>query len=210
MATKKKPKKKESVKEEVIEQEVASEPEVEIRSLEATIAEKFSAEYVMVFKKLAYEVAVVGLSEEEACVIVNFDYTKLVQMKQEHDEIHRLFELKSLEYKRGLMKTLSTTARNGDDKLAQWLLEAKYPGEFNRRKGTGKGKDDDGEDLLGAAIELIQKSTAPNGLVQESSGRAFLVKGKSGDGKVPMNIHESLAGRAKQIADQIDKEKGIS
>lgn len=186
---------------------VPDETEMEFESVEAQLSEKFSTDFVKILKRLAYEVAVVGLSEKEACLLVNFDYVKLVSLKEENEIVRRLFEMKSLEYKRGLMKTLSERARKGDEKLAQWLLESKFPDEFNRRKGAGGEGGGGGEDLLGAAVEFIQKSTAPDGLVKESSGRAFFVK-RGEKMEVPMNIHETLVGRAKEIVQRIDSEEG--
>lgn len=187
---------------------VPDETEMEFESVEAQLSEKFSTDFVKILKRLAYEVAVVGLSEKEACLLVNFDYVKLVSLKEENEIVKRLFEMKSLEYKRGLMKTLSERARRGDEKLAQWLLESKFPEEFNRRKGVGGGGGEGGEDLLGAAVEFIQKSTAPDGLVKESSGRAFFVKRTGTEKEVPMNIHDTLTGRAKELVAQLDREEG--
>ena len=189
------------------EPEEKDETEVEFESIEAQLSEKFNGEFLKMLKRLVYEVAVVGLSEKEACVLVNYDYVKLVALKEKDELVQRLFDMKSLEYKRGLMKTLSNKAMKGDEKLAQWLLESKYPNEFNRRKGLGSGGGDDGEDLIGAAVEFIQKSTAPNGLVSEKSGRAFLVKKSGGEREIPMNIHDNLIGRAKKIVATIEDGK---
>lgn len=187
--------------------EEKDETELEFESVTSQIEKKYSKEFVKVLKRLVNEIAVVGMDEREACLLVNFEYEKLISMKQSDELIRRLFEMKSLEYKRGMMKTLSDKARKGDDKLAQWLLESKFPDEFNRRKGAG-GSGREGEDLLGAAVEFIQKSTAPSGIVSETAGRAFLVKGNQ-QKKAPMNIHDTLAGRAAKIAEEVKQEETV-
>ena len=183
------------------------ETEQEFASIEEEMLDTFAPKFVKMIKRLVYEVATVGLSEEEACVIVNYDYAKLTELKKKHNIVRRLFDMKNLEYKRGLMKTLSNKARNGDEKLSQWLLESRYPNEFNRRKGGGGGGEGGGDDLLGQAIEFIQKTTATDGLITETAGRSFLVKGGGNKGVVP-NLHETLGGRAKEIVASINKEKG--
>jgi len=184
---------------------IKDDTEIELESIEAQLAENFNEKFIKVLKRLVYEVAVVGLSEKEACVLVNFDYAQLISLKEKNELIRRLFDMKSLEYKRDMMKTLSDKARRGDEKLAQWLLEARYPDEFNRRKGGGG--EGGGDDLLGAAVEFIQKSTMPNGVIKETNGRAMIVKKSSGGKEVPLNIHEGLVGRAKEIIKQIDDGK---
>jgi len=179
------------------------ETEMEFSSVEAELERTFKdPKFVKMMQRLAYEVAVVGMSEQEACMVVNYDYEKLIALKAQHSVVRRLFEMKSLEYKRGLMKTLSNKARSGDDKLAQWLLEAKFPEEFNRRKGVGGGEDGKNADLLGAAVEFVRKSTSASGLVQEESGRAFLVK-KNPENAV-VDLPEMLKGKAERIVASMD------
>lgn len=177
--------------------------EEEITSIEKKLSETMSADMIKILKRLAYEISIVGLSEEEACVIVDFDLARLQTLKKNNALVQRLFDMKNLEYKRGLIKTISNKARSGDEKLALWLLESKYPGEFNRRKGSGPGADDDeSKNILGAAIEFIQKQTSSDGLVSEKSGRAFLIKSNNGSNKkVPKEIN--LVGQAEKIVEKI-------
>ena len=70
--------------------------------------------------------------------------------------VSRIIEMKELSYKRDLMSTLSAKARGGDDKLAQWLLERRYPEEFYVSKRSPQGGGD--EDILFQAIEFVQKN----------------------------------------------------
>lgn len=183
---------------------VPDETDLEIESLESQLLEIFNEKFVKVLKRLVYEIAQVGLSEKEACLLMNFDYDKLVALKAQYPVVQRLFDMKQLQYKRDLLKTISSKARASDDKLAQWLLESKYPEEFNKRKGAG-GEGGGGEDLLGTAIEFVRK-TSSGGVIKEESGRAFVLKGHTS--KPLPSVQELLKGRAAEVVMDIDKNNG--
>lgn len=144
------------------------------------VQELFPDTLFQTIKKIAYEVSVVGLTEQEACMISDYPHETFIELKQKYPIVARLMELKDLEYKRTLLKSISTKAGT-DDKLAMWLLEAKYPTEFNRRKGAGNGSGENGENLVAAAVEFVRKSGDKDGLVSETSGRAFLIRTKQGE-----------------------------
>lgn len=144
------------------------------RKVELEIEENYSPQMVKAFARLAYEITIVGLQIKEACIIVGVDYEKLVVLMKQDPLIDRLMKTKDIEYKRGLMKKVSEKAKT-DDKTAQWLLQARYPDEFNPRKGSGGGGDDS-NDMLGVAIEFIQKSGDNSPLVTEKSGKITMVK----------------------------------
>ncbi len=159
-----------------------------VNRIQDEVSAQFPAPLVEVIKKIAYEVSVVGLTEVEACMISDYPHETFVELKVKYPIVARLMELKDLEYKRTLLKSISTRAGT-DDKLAMWLLEAKYPQEFNRRKGAGGGKGgDDGENLVAAAVEFVRKSGDKDGLVSETSGRAFLIRTKPGEGVAPTDV----------------------
>lgn len=161
-----------------------------ILSIESQIEDQFPEELCKVLKKIAYEISVVGLSESEACMISNYSHELFIALKLKYPIVQRLIEVKDLEYKRNLLRSISARAGN-DDKVAMWLLEAKYPHEFNRKKGTGGGGDENPEDLIGMAIEFVRKSGDSNGLVSEESGRAFVIKTKEKSGQL-QNINDVL------------------
>lgn len=150
--------------------------DLESASLDKKLEERFPADFLNLIKKIANEVALVGLTEKEACMICDLDYTRFIALKQNEPLVRQLFERKNLEYKRILLFPLSQKART-DDKLAQWLLEARFPDDFNKKRRL----DDGGEDMMGAAISWIQRgeSSGPNqsGLIKETSGQAFVLKG---------------------------------
>jgi hypothetical protein len=155
--------------------------ELETKTLENKLTAEFNLQFVKLLKRLAYEIAVVGLSEEEACMLMDYDYVTLQGIKQRSPLIRQLFDRKALEYKRDLIKTMSNKARAGDDKIALWLLESRYPDEFNRKRGKGDG---DPEDMLGAAISFVQKSSSGS-IVTETAGQAFLVAKKETKDNIP-------------------------
>lgn len=163
-----------------------------ISRVEDEVEAQFPAELCRVLKKIAYEIGVVGLTEAEACMISDYPHEKFIALKQSYPIIQKLVEVKDLEYKRNLLKSISTRAGT-DDKVAMWLLEAKYPAEFNRRKGNGGNGEKDPQDLVGAAIEFVRKSADKNGLVSEESGRAFLFKTKDGQTPRVGSVKEMLA-----------------
>jgi len=159
---------------EVVSPNVVDDFGIRTEKLEKLIEEKYNAEWIETFRKLAYEITVVGMNIKEACIIAEVDYEKLVVLMQNDPLIERLIKTKDLEYKRALLKTVSSKAKT-DDKQAQWLLQARYPDEFNPRKGSGGG-DGGGDDLLGVAIEFIQKTGDNSPLVTEKSGKITMVK----------------------------------
>ena len=150
-------------------------------NIQSEIAKIFPEEVVKIIMKIAHEISVIGLSEKEAVLISGYDYSVFQEMKKKHPLVQQLIELKDLQYKRDLLKNLSNKGKNSDDKVAQWLLEARYPNEYNKRKGGGgKGSPEDGGGMIAAAIEFVKKTGDSNGMVGEESGRAFIIKTKKG------------------------------
>jgi len=158
----------------IIHEQLEDDFDIRAGALESQIAEKYPEEWVTIFKRLAYEIAVIGLPLSEACMIVSVDQEKLAILMKNDPLVERLIKTKDLEYKRALLKTVSIKAKN-DDKVSQWLLQARYPDEFNPRKGSA-GAGGDTNDLLGVAIEFVQKSGDSSPLVTERSGKITMVK----------------------------------
>lgn len=179
----------------------ADKTELEALGIEAQIVELFPPWLVETLKRIVYEVSVIGMPEDEACLIVGYEHKELTALKEKHPIVNRLFEMKNLEYKRNLVKVVSEKARRGDDKLSQWLLEARYPNEYNRKKGTG-GDNSDNESALAAAVEFVQETVGTDGLVKKTAGRALIVKGGR-NGNAPMSVTDSLVGRAEEIVEKI-------
>lgn len=151
------------------------EVDVMATSLNTELNKKYNEEFVKLLKRVAYEIAIIGLPVNEACMYVGMDFEKLTMLMQTDPLIQRLIQTKDLEYKRGLMKAVSEKAKT-DDKMSQWLLERRYPDEFNSRKGTKGGGGENDADLLGIAVEFIQKSGDNAPLVNEKSGKITILK----------------------------------
>ena len=149
--------------------------DIRASKLQEEIEEKYSPEYVDMFKRLAYEISVIGLPLPEACIIVGVDYDKLVMLMNKDPIIERLIKTKDLEYKRSLLKVVGTKAKT-DDKMSQWLLQTRYGNEFNPRKGSGNGDNGESDDILGMAIEFIQRGGDNSPIVNERSGKITVVK----------------------------------
>ena len=117
--------------------EYTEDVDVNIRasSLEEELAEKYNHDFIKLLQRFSYEISVVGLPIQEACIYVGIDYERLAILIEADPLIKRLIMTKDIEYKRDLMKVLSEKAKT-DDKISQWLLERRYPDEFNPRKGV--------------------------------------------------------------------------
>ena len=167
----------------IIHEQVEDDFDIRAGALESEIAERYNEDWVKIFKRLVYEIAVVGMPIKEACLIVGVEHEKLVMLMKADPLIGRLIQTKDIEYKRTLLKAVSTKART-DDKMSQWLLQARYPDEFNPRKGSAPS-DQQSDDLLGIAIEFIQKSGDASPLVAERSAKISVV-GRPSDNKSMM------------------------
>lgn len=150
------------------------------KKIEKKISTMFPPEFVEVLKRLSYYLSIVGLDFEEACTMIRFDPKDMMSKIKEFPIIQELIEIKELEYKVSLIKAVSNKAISGDDKLAQWLLERRFPHEFNPKKGSGMTDREPGQELA-AVVEFIQRSNDSTPLIKETSGRAFVFKKNSGE-----------------------------
>lgn len=164
---------------------VPEEYRIEDETLNEKVRQRFNNVFVSLLQKIAYEISVIGLSEEEACLLNDYDYAKFLALKRSEPLVAQIFEKKNIEYKRSLLKPLSEKAKT-DDKLAQWLLQMRFSDDFNK-----KGKPSDNEDMLGAAISWIQKNDS-NGIVSETSGKAFVIKKNQENENLKVKIHNIL------------------
>lgn len=134
-----------------------SELELESASLSARAAASLKPEYIRMLKKIAYYTAKVGLPLQESCLLVDYDFEKFTEDMKLNPIIGTVIKAKETEYKKDLLYTLSQRARSGDDKLAQWLLERKYPEEYGEKKPRKPG-DNDAADLIAEAFRFIRNS----------------------------------------------------
>lgn len=171
------------------EQVESQEFKLESLSLQKECEARFDAATLTALKKITYYITAVGFSIEEACTLSNVDPEKFKFLMETEPLIQKVIRIKELEYKRGLMHTVSARAKDGDDKLAQWLLERRFPEEFGGKKGGGGTE----RDILFEAIEFIQKSGDRNPLIKETSGRAIRVSTSSTlTSKKPEGLKEKI------------------
>jgi hypothetical protein len=157
-----------------MEEDFASDEKIEQEILEQKIAEEFDQDFVRILRIICRHISKTGLSLQEACILARIDFNTFVKKMELYPVIKDLIVLKELQFKADLLSTLADRARGGNDKIAQWFLEAKYADEFNKKKGSGGGGGE-GDDLLMMGIEFIQKNGDKNALVSEKSGRALIV-----------------------------------
>lgn len=157
----------------ITDTEAKIEVDVAAISLEKELNEKYNEDFIKLLKRVSYEISIVGLPIIEACMYVGMDYEKFTALMEKDPLIMRLIQTKELEYKRGLIKVVSEKAKT-DEKTSLGLLQARFPDEFNPRKGKPPGGDS--EDMIAVAMEFIQKSGDNTPLVTEKSGKAFIIK----------------------------------
>jgi len=164
---------------------------LESLSMQREVEAKFATDpsIITALKKITYYVSQVGFSIEEACTLSNVEFEKFKLLMDTEPLVKRVIRIKELEYKKGLMHTVSVRASGGDDKLAQWLLERRFPEEFaNSKKGQGPTE----KDILFEAIEFIQKSGDRSPLIRETSGRAVAIRVSSTNSPKPQGIGEKI------------------
>ncbi len=144
--------------------------ELQSNSLEAQAQKELTPQMIKILKKIAYYTSKVGLTLSESCALVDIDHEKFKKDIEMFPIIGKVIKMKELEYKKDLMYTISQKAKSGDDKLAQWLLERRYPDEFGAKKTQPLGD----EDIFFQAFAMIRKSGG-NTLINPEAGRAIVV-----------------------------------
>ena len=167
--------------------------ELDSKNLETQAREQLSPDLLRKVKKISYYTSENGLTLEEACLLADINFVAFKELIEANSLVRKIILVKELQYKKDLLFTVSQKAREGDDKLALWLLERKYPEEFQAlRKGShGAGSGD--EDLLVQAIEYIQKTGDTNPLVKETSIRAIVIKKKKDPEEIIQKLSDILA-----------------
>lgn len=126
----------------------------------------------VVMEKLAFKIKNDGLNIDEACLLCNVDPDWIAARIDEHPVIARAFAKKDLEYRVALMRPLNKKAKV-DEKMAQYLLEMRYP--KGRKNAAGGNGDDESKDMLAMAISHIQEHGDSTPLVKRTSGAAVIM-----------------------------------
>lgn len=144
------------------------------KSLESEVLTHFTTSQIKIIKKLVYYTSQIGLTIEEACTLTNFPFEDLKNIMQKEPLVAKIISMKELEFKKDMLHTVAVRARNGDDKLALWLLERRYPEQFAQQKN--RPSEDKDKNFLFQAIEFIQRSGDSAPLVSNGSSQSIVVK----------------------------------
>lgn len=132
-------------------------------NFDASLKEKFSD---VEYKKLRTIGAFImrGLTLDESCVLARVSKTILDQAMKEHEDVCSFIIFKQIAYKAGLLNTLSASAVQGRQaKSAGYLLEKKYPKEFDPKKGEGDARE---PDVVERAIRFVRENSDADPLVR--------------------------------------------
>lgn len=150
-----------------------------IINLNDKIKEKYPSMYPTIVN-ICYEISHVGLPIAEACMLWDTDYEYFTSLMERDPLIKQVIEKKTLEYKRELLKILSATVRQGkNEKLAMDILQARFPDEFNRRKGSGNGSETDNNNIMVNAIQFVQNSGDSATLINKTGGKPRTVENEA-------------------------------
>lgn len=160
----------------------ASKEDIALQAKMDSLLEYFQSSYAEdIYRSIvaiAYDVAIVGLPVKEACILNDIDYETFLQMQTKDPKIKQLMDKKILEYKRSLLKVVSLSAKT-NDKVALDLLMARFPDEFNRRKGGGPGEEaENTNNFINMAVQFVQTNGDARPLIPEHSGNVKEVTNK--------------------------------
>lgn len=168
--------------EEVVDKDLV----LESKSLEQQARENLDPDLLIKVKKISYYTSENGLTLEEACMLADINLEYFKELLETNPLIFKIIEIKKLQYKKDLLYTISQKAREGDDKLALWLLERMYPEEFYISKKRPPGEREGDEDMVVQAIQFVQEHGDSSPMVKRTTGKAIIIKksGRGGNGLV--------------------------
>lgn len=143
----------------------------EVSGLLQKLKDRYSEYWYKKFVEIAYEVGVVGVTLEEACMLQDVEYETFLDMQSKDQNIKRLIVKKTLEYKRNLLKSVSHAAKS-NDKVALELLMSRYPDEFNKRKGSSGDGDGETNNFINMAVNFVQTNGDKKPIINLASGKA--------------------------------------
>lgn len=144
------------------------EPTLNSAALTAQMKKELTPENSSAMNLICMLIGKDGLKLDEACKVANIEVDSLKQLIDKHPIIAKVIAIKESEYKHMLLRQMSVRARSGDDKVAQWLLETRYPEEFGPKK-KGQGGGDNGMDFVAQAVSFIQENGDNSPIVKKTS-----------------------------------------
>lgn len=152
-------------------------------SLSKEARDKLPTKTLFLIQRISYQLSENGMTLEESLVLTNVDRKVLDELIDEFPVINRVIQYKELEFKKRLMRVLVRQVEKGDDSIAQWLLEKRYPEEYGK-KGVNPGGGSQERIMFQKALIFIQNSGDSSPIVSKASGDLSL---KSGDGLKTVN-----------------------
>lgn len=137
--------------------------EFSLRLLTETIEAHTTDEQLRVIKEIGLTIYETGLPLHDAALIARIEMGELDMWIKDCPAIKTYFDIRTLEYKRDLLKIVNEEAREkGDVKQAAWLLETHFATEYNPviKKELEKIRQADQTDVLAIAIARIRQAPA--------------------------------------------------
>jgi hypothetical protein len=96
-----------------------------------------------------------GMSEEEACILVDVRYISLLDAMNEDEGVKSYIDKKKVKFKRNHIEIIG---EKKSDKTSQWLLEKLRPDEFGPRH---KATNETTVNIISQIIQEIQNDNQP-------------------------------------------------
>lgn len=119
-----------------------------------------------ILKRMASYISSAGHPEEEACILAGIEFEQYEEMAKAHPIVVKIIDMKKLQYKHALMRSISKAART-DEKRAEWLLERLYPEEYAKRKPSAPSEG--GVDIFREAVIFVQQNGDSKPIVSSES-----------------------------------------
>jgi len=104
-----------------------------------------------------------GLSLEESCILARVGHIKLMSLMASNEDVKNFIIFKQIAYKAVLLNTLTGSAFDGESKSAGYLLEKKYPKEFDKKKGDDEIRE---PDIIERAIQFVRNNAHTQTIVK--------------------------------------------
>ena len=146
-------------------------------SLSQEARDKLPTKTLFLIQRISYQLSENGMTLDESLVLTNVNRELLNELIDKFPIINRVIQYKELEFKKRLMRVLVRQVSKGDNSIAQWLLEKRYPEEYGK-KGVHSGSGSSVRIMFQKALVFIQSSGDSKSMVSKVSGDLRL---KSGD-----------------------------
>jgi len=147
---------------------------IEFKSIDDEAKEKLTETEQKILSVIGREIRDNGLSEREACQLVNLEYEQFESLLEAKPVAKKIIEHQKLRYRREIKKTVMGAIQHGDDDKAYELLQKIDPEKFGDEPET----DDHQRNILKEAIEFCQENSDKIMLISQKDSRP---NGKDGE-----------------------------